>query len=270
MLRFATALLGALAAALALVETPPALAADTYLVTSAPFVSQGAAASVVAGAPVGQMRITGVTGMSAGDVGSVLSISGAASVRLNGNFQIVAVNGATSVDVANAAVVASDPDFPDAGNGAIAWSLKKGATVLKNGAALAGSPFARDGVAVDAAIASAVDGDRIELTQVDPSAPFIYPFGQLSQINKSLAIVGVGQTKVYGGVVTFDLRAATDKSVEIRNLWFENNQIAADNDGVYFGQNTIRGRNGRPRRRVLGARESTGAELAKLPANGRA
>lgn len=76
----------------------------------------GAAANIVAGAAVGNMRVTGLTGMTALSVGNYLTISGAASAANNGTFLIVAFGGATQVDVANAGAV-----IPDANNGALAW-----------------------------------------------------------------------------------------------------------------------------------------------------
>jgi hypothetical protein len=77
----------------------------------------GAAASIVAGAGGGQMRITGVSGMSALSVGRYLTITGAASPANNGTFLISAFGGATQVDVVNAGAV-----IPDANNGALGWT----------------------------------------------------------------------------------------------------------------------------------------------------
>ncbi len=77
----------------------------------------GAAASVVAGAAAGQMRLTGLTGMLATDVGQYLTLSGAASGGNNGTFKIAVYTSATSVDVYNSSAV-----VPDANNGAVAWT----------------------------------------------------------------------------------------------------------------------------------------------------
>lgn len=76
----------------------------------------GGAASIVAGAAGGEMRVTGLSGMTGASVGRVLSVTGAASTTNNGLFQITVFNSATSVDVANPAAV-----VPDGNNGSIAW-----------------------------------------------------------------------------------------------------------------------------------------------------
>lgn len=80
----------------------------------------GAAANIVAGAAVGNMRVTGLTGMTALSVGNYLTISGAASGANNGTFLIAAFNNANSVDVVNAGAV-----IPDANNGALAWTERR-------------------------------------------------------------------------------------------------------------------------------------------------
>lgn len=78
----------------------------------------GTAASIVAGAPAGQMRITGITGVSAANVGAYLTLSGTSSSANSGLFKIMAVNTSTpSLDVLNASAT-----VPDASNGAITWS----------------------------------------------------------------------------------------------------------------------------------------------------
>lgn len=78
----------------------------------------GAAANIVAGAAAGQMRLTGLTGMLATDVGQYVTISGAASGGNNGTFKIASFISANSVDVYNASV----GTVPDANNGALAWT----------------------------------------------------------------------------------------------------------------------------------------------------
>jgi hypothetical protein len=81
--------------------------------------SSGAAASIVAGAAAGEMRVQGLTGMASADVGRYLTISGADSAGNNGRFEITAVNSATEVDVVNASAV-----MPDANNGSISWVVR--------------------------------------------------------------------------------------------------------------------------------------------------
>jgi hypothetical protein len=81
--------------------------------------SSGAVASIVTGAPAGQMRVQGLTGMASADVGRYLTISGADSAGNNGRFEITAVNSATEVDVVNASAV-----MPDANNGSISWVVR--------------------------------------------------------------------------------------------------------------------------------------------------
>lgn len=80
----------------------------------------GAAASITSGAPAGQMRLTGLTGMLATDVGQFLTISGAAAGGNNGTFQISTYASATSVDVYNA-----NATIPDTNNGALAWTTNR-------------------------------------------------------------------------------------------------------------------------------------------------
>lgn len=75
------------------------------------------AASIVSGASAGNMRVTGVTGMTASSVGNYVTISGAASGANNGTFLVAAYNSATSIDVVNGSAV-----VPDANNGAITWT----------------------------------------------------------------------------------------------------------------------------------------------------
>lgn len=87
-------------------------------VTAVPIKARtGAAASIVAGAAAGQVRLTGLTGMLATDVGQYITISGAASAANNGTFKISVFTSATSVDVYNPSAV-----VPDANNGAVAWT----------------------------------------------------------------------------------------------------------------------------------------------------
>jgi hypothetical protein len=76
----------------------------------------GAVASTAAGAGAGNLRITGLTGMTAQSVGRYLTISGAATLANNGTFLIAAYNSATSVDIVNASGAT-----PDANDGALNW-----------------------------------------------------------------------------------------------------------------------------------------------------
>lgn len=80
----------------------------------------GAAASIVAGAPAGEARLTGLTGMTAESKGKFLTISGAATGANNGTFLISNFISATSVDIVNGAAVA-----PDGNNGAITWTERE-------------------------------------------------------------------------------------------------------------------------------------------------
>jgi hypothetical protein len=80
----------------------------------------GAGANLVAGAPAGQMRVTGLTGMSADDLTNFLQISNALTGSNNGVFLIVTVNSAVSVDVLNPAA-----SVPDGNNGTILWTERQ-------------------------------------------------------------------------------------------------------------------------------------------------
>ena len=81
-----------------------------------PFTGQfGAAANVIAGAPGGQKRVSGLTGMSAASVGRYLHIIN--SGDNDGSFLIVTFIDANTVDV----VDASPGTIPDTNNGFIDW-----------------------------------------------------------------------------------------------------------------------------------------------------
>jgi hypothetical protein len=107
----------------------------------------GAAASIVAGAAAGEMRVTGVTGMTAESVGRFLTITGAASGGNNGTFLISVFTGATSIDVVNAAAV-----IPDGNNGAISWTERDPYAIQDNIQFTQTDRAAIKGVAYDAAI----------------------------------------------------------------------------------------------------------------------
>lgn len=107
----------------------------------------GAAANIVAGAGAGQMRITGLTGMTAASRHRFLRLSGADSGANNGVWLISAYISATSVDVVNAAAV-----VPDANNGAIAWSEREPYSLEDNVNFTLTDRAAIKGAAYDAAI----------------------------------------------------------------------------------------------------------------------
>lgn len=83
----------------------------------APQAGQTGATASITTVISGIATITGLTGMTAQSVGRMLTISGAASASNNGTFLIVTFLSATSVEISNAAAVASD-----ANNGAISWT----------------------------------------------------------------------------------------------------------------------------------------------------
>lgn len=107
----------------------------------------GAVASIVAGAPAGQMRLTGVTGFTAESVHRFLTVSGAASGGNNGTFLIVTQSGGTQVDVVNGAAV-----IPDANNGAISWVEREPYSIQDNIQYTLTDRAAIKGVAFSAAI----------------------------------------------------------------------------------------------------------------------
>lgn len=107
----------------------------------------GAVANIIAGAPVGQARVTGLTGMTAASRHRFLRLSGAASGANNGIFLIATFNSATSVDIVNASAVA-----PDANNGAISWSEREPYALEDNINFTLTDRAAIKGVAYDAAI----------------------------------------------------------------------------------------------------------------------
>lgn len=84
--------------------------------------NSGSAATITTGATIpGAQRLTGLTGMSAGSVGNMMTISGAATSannsKTNTPWLIVQYNSASSVDVLNPAGTTTD-----ANNGSIVWA----------------------------------------------------------------------------------------------------------------------------------------------------
>lgn len=78
----------------------------------------GSTASIAAGASFPNVRVTGLSGMTAAMVGGFLKLSGAATAGHNGIFEIVAFVSSTVVDLRMASLVTTD-----ANNGALVWSL---------------------------------------------------------------------------------------------------------------------------------------------------
>lgn len=109
------AIVGALSNDLGTV-TAAAGSTTTLLNFAAAGIRNGAVASFIAGAALGNIRITGLTGMVASDVDRLLLISGAATAANNGPFTIAAFVDAATVDLVNAQGV-----IADANNSAIGW-----------------------------------------------------------------------------------------------------------------------------------------------------
>lgn len=103
---------------------------DEANLLGAPVAAQtGAVANIIAGAPAGQMRVSGLTGMATTDsLYRVIFTSGAADANNNGGFIIVAVNSASEVDVLqpNASTI------PDVNNGAITWTEYESYVIADN------------------------------------------------------------------------------------------------------------------------------------------
>lgn len=98
-------------------ETPIARnTANTLIIDTLLYRVSGIAASIVAGAAAGSMRVSGLVGMTAADVGNTLALANSASGGNVGLFPISVFVNATTVDVINAAAV-----VPDANNGKIYW-----------------------------------------------------------------------------------------------------------------------------------------------------
>jgi len=86
----------------------------------------GSAASLVVGAAAGNIRVTGLTGMTAASVGHYMTITGAATPANNGTFLIAVYTSATSVDLVNASAVAGD-----ANNASIGWTERQPYTSIR-------------------------------------------------------------------------------------------------------------------------------------------
>lgn len=83
----------------------------------APIAGQTGTAATITAFSGGVLTLGGLTGMTAGDVGNFITLSGAANSGNNGTFLIINFNSATSVDVSDATGV-----FPDANSGSIVWT----------------------------------------------------------------------------------------------------------------------------------------------------
>lgn len=81
---------------------------------------QGTAASTAGGAAAGNLRITGLAGVTNDAVGRFLTLQHAGAQGNIGRFQIVVWNSSTSVDIANPA-----GEQPDINNGAIVWQIEE-------------------------------------------------------------------------------------------------------------------------------------------------
>lgn len=88
----------------------------------------GDAASILSGAPAGQMRVTGLTGMSSVSVGRFLTIQGTGDINNTGTFEIATFNDVASVDVINVSAV-----IPDPLNGALLWEEGTRTITVKTG-----------------------------------------------------------------------------------------------------------------------------------------
>lgn len=72
------------------------------------------------------LTLGGLTGMTVGDVGNFITLSGAANAGNNGTFLIINYNSATSVDVLDVNGV-----FPDANSGSLTW-IERGPYTLQD------------------------------------------------------------------------------------------------------------------------------------------
>jgi len=88
----------------------------------------GASASVEAGAPVRQMRVTGLTGMTSDSVGRYLYLTNASALPNDGLFPILNYVDAETVDVLNPAGV-----IPDSNNGNLVWNEQSLTVIVKSG-----------------------------------------------------------------------------------------------------------------------------------------
>lgn len=94
----------------------------------------GNTASIVTGAAGGNMRVSGLSGMSANSVGHYLVLSNTFYVQNTGGFLITAFVNNTTVDVANASAV-----IPDLADGAISWSEQNWVVTVKAGTVVSAS-----------------------------------------------------------------------------------------------------------------------------------
>lgn len=104
----------------------------------------GTTAAIVAGAPAGQARISGLSNMGAASVGHFLILDGCNAIVNNGTFEIVSFVDSTTVDIVNAAAV-----IPDANNGYIVWEEVSRTVIVKAGTVLTTSKGGRDFLTTD-------------------------------------------------------------------------------------------------------------------------
>jgi len=180
-------------------------ATDQGVISGIPALGEtGAAASIVAGAPAGQMRVQGLTGMIAGYVGKRMLVQGADSAANNGWFEIAAVNSDTEVDLINASAV-----IPDANNGSISWDLGD--------------------ISIKVNLKEGSGGIAFELDDSGTPAPPVFYDARSTigsagtTINKSFFIKGtnLAKTKIHGGKQPFLVQdIGTKHDFHVEDIYF--------------------------------------------------
>ena len=99
----------------------------------------GTAASIVTGAPSGQMRVTGLANITAADIGRYIQASNTYAEGNTGGFRIISAVDASTCDVINASAT-----VPDANNGSIAWYEEDRTVTVKAGTVVGASVGGQD------------------------------------------------------------------------------------------------------------------------------
>lgn len=168
----------------------------------------GSNASIVTGASAGNIRITGLTNMSAASVGRFLQITATANIANTGGFLIAQFNNPTSVDVVNATGV-----VPDSANGSIEWAEQDFTVTVKAGTIVTAS---------DIGAAFATLQDQIFIWS--DLGPFNVPVQAVAfgyEYNVSGALTTAGNEFIFGEIDTVTTLvedpALGDTSIQVTN-----------------------------------------------------
>ena len=195
----------------------------------------GAAASIVAGAPTDQVRVTGLSGLDDTWVGQYITISGTDTRTNSGLFEIAAQTGGTQVDIKNANGVTGD-----ANNGSIVWSVPHRKVRTNTGPVLYQCiyfPLASDGSlrAFPFQVSDRLSATSVRLCVPWDTGPSTLPTeSSLTWVLKDRAAVNPGDLyKLYHQFILqcgWEMHQSRGRN-EKRNLMFDNVYFSTGEDG---------------------------------------